>query len=147
MKNWWMRWRKFRAISTVEKMAFTKAVFVLLLIKIGLKLLPFTAFKRLFAAVSATTHHETSSKIQQDIQVKSILRAANLLPFSVTCLPKALALKLLLKKDDAILLKIGVQRNVQNEAIEAHAWVEKNNVEILIGYLPEFNYLPLWEWK
>jgi Transglutaminase-like superfamily len=147
MKNWCKKWHKFTAISTYEKIEFINAFFVVLLIKIGLKVFPFSVFKRLFAVISHTKRKEYISKNKQDLRIKSVLRAANSFPFSVTCLPRALAAKFLLKKSNSILLKIGVQKNPENDQFEAHAWVEDNSGEIIIGNLPAFSYVPLWEWK
>lgn len=72
--------------------------------------------------------------------------AANLLPFELLCLPRALAAKYMLRKSPALTLEIGIEINPAKQ-FEAHAWVERNG-SIIIGRWPEtVSYQRLWVWE
>lgn len=86
------------------------------------------------------------SKAEIDQAVWAVDTAANLLPFELLCLPRALATKYLLRKLAALTLEIGIEIN-PNKAFEAHAWVERNGT-IIIGHWPNtISYKRLWVWE
>lgn len=86
------------------------------------------------------------SQEQIDRTVWAVDTAANLLPFELLCLPRALAAKYLLRAVPALTLEIGVEINPA-KAFEAHAWIEKNG-RIVIGEWPEnVSYQRLWVWE
>ncbi len=123
----------------------TKALVVLLLIKIGLKVLSFRRFKKLFSR--ATNHRSNITHRKEYIQdVAWAVRAvAHALPISLACLPQALAVKYLLRHETDLPLNIGVQQSAR-AGFEAHAWVERAG-QIVIGAWPEGKtYRPLWVW-
>ena len=72
--------------------------------------------------------------------------AANLLPFELLCLPRALAAKYLLRNIPALTLEIGIEMKPAKK-FEAHAWVEQNG-HIIIGRWPDaVSYKRLWVWE
>lgn len=78
--------------------------------------------------------------------VWAVETAANLLPFELLCLPRALAAKYMLRKVPAVTLEIGIEVNPA-KAFEAHAWIERNG-NVVIGQWPAtVSYRRLWVWK
>lgn len=144
MKNYLKKWTKFWQLSFAEKSWFLKAILVLSFIKIGLIVLPFSVFKRLFAFISKKNKPILFNNLEVTKIVVAIQRAAAVLPFPITCLPQALATKFFVRNDPSFLLKIGIQKSPENK-IEAHAWVEKQG-DIVIGEVISFQFIPLWEW-
>ncbi|CAG4991938.1 hypothetical protein DYBT9275_00859 [Dyadobacter sp. CECT 9275] len=143
LSRYWNRWV---ALSVFGKLTFLKAVAVLLVVKTGLTFLPFGTFRKIFAWFSRPSGISGYSDAQIDEVVWSVKTAANLLPVTLLCLPRALAAKYLLKNEASLTLQIGVEINSQ-KAFEAHAWVEKNGL-IIIGDWPEsVSYHRLWAWE
>ena len=86
------------------------------------------------------------SQSEIDRIVWAIDTAANLLPFELLCLPRALGAKYLLRRVPAITLEIGIEIN-SAKRFEAHAWIERNG-DIVIGQWPAtVSYRRLWVWE
>jgi hypothetical protein len=137
---------KWSSISMGAKIKFLHAALVLVLVKTGLSILPFSTFKRLFHWISKTETTQEPTSLQIEQTVWAVNTAANVLPLSLLCLPRALATKYLLRKVPSLSLEIGVEIN-PDKAFEAHAWVEKGG-EIIIGDWSEsVSYQRLWIWK
>jgi len=139
-------WEKAGRLRKRQWVFLGKATVVLLIIKIGLKTFSFNQFRKLFSRI--TENERTSIHSDQYIRdtAWAVRTAAHVLPFSLTCLPQALAFKYLLRRDSNLPLNIGVQ---QSSAVgfEAHAWVERAG-QIVIGEWPEGKtYRPLWVWE
>ena len=137
---------KWNSISGSAKIRFLYAAIVLILIKTGLSILPFSAFRRLFHRVSKSGITQELSSYQIEQTVWAVNTAANVLPLSLLCLPRALATKYLLRKVPSLSLEIGIEVN-PDKAFEAHAWVEKGG-EIIIGdWSGSVSYQRLWIWE
>lgn len=143
LRKYFSRWRK---LSGNEKITFLKAVVCLFFIKIGLTLLPFSTFRKLFYWFSKSDSMHEASQQQIDVTVWAVDTAANLLPMNLLCLPRALATKFLLRKIPSLTLEIGVEIN-PSKAFEAHAWVEKNGLVIIGDWSESVSYQRLWVWE
>lgn len=143
MSDYFSKWVD---ISGSAKFRFLQAGLVLVLIKIGLAILPFSTFRKLFHWISKS---ETKKDVgQQAISevVWAVNTAANVIPLELVCLPRALATKYLLRKVPALSLEIGIELN-PDKAFEAHAWIEKGG-EIIIGdWSDSVSYQRLWVWE
>ena len=117
-----------------------RAACVVTVIKMGYQL-PFPTFKKCFdwLAKTAKVKHYSPEYIQQTVW--AINAVSHRLPFEVVCLPRALALKYLLRQDPRLHLKIGVSLHA---GFAAHAWVELHE-QVIIGDTPE-TYQSLWTW-
>ena len=142
-KTYWSRWQE---ISFGEKIAFFKAALSLTVIKLGLVVLPFSTFRKLYHRFSKANKKKEASRQEIDITVWAVKSAAEHLPFELLCLPRALATKYLLRHVPALTLEIGVDITAA-KVFEAHAWVEKNG-SVIIGDWPEtVSYQRLWVWE
>jgi len=136
----------WRSLSLHAKIKFLHATVTLIAIKTGLTILHFSTFRRLYYWLTNSGKLKDISAFEIKETVWAVDTAANLLPFELLCLPRALATKYLLRKVPALSLEIGVEINPA-KAFEAHAWVEKEG-EILIGDWSEsISYQRLWVWK
>lgn len=125
---------------------FLRAACSLLWIKAGLSLLPFKVFRKWYYRLSKPGRVEQVSPDQMQRTVWAVDTAANLLPFELLCLPRALATKYLLRNTPALTLEIGIEINPAKQ-FEAHAWVEQNG-NIIIGRWPDtVSYKRIWVWE
>jgi len=137
---------KWRSLSGPEKWIFLRAAWCLLWIKAGLLLLPFPLFRKWYHRVSRPNHVREAGPERMERTVWAVDTAANLLPFELLCLPRALATKYLLRNSPALTLEIGIEINPAKQ-FEAHAWVEQNG-NIVIGRWPDtVSYKRLWIWE
>jgi len=133
-------------LSGPEKWIFLRAVWCLLWIKAGLTWLPFSLFRKWYHWVSRPGSIQEAAPETMARTVWAVDTAANLLPFELLCLPRALATKYLLRNTPALTLEIGVEVNPAKQ-FEAHAWVEQNG-HIIIGRWPDtVSYKRLWVWE
>ncbi|UBM59003.1 lasso peptide biosynthesis B2 protein [Marinilongibacter aquaticus] len=138
MRNWWS---KYNRLSREEKKLFWFALRSMLNLKIRLKWMRFNAFKQYYSRYTASgLHCNDAEKLKKAIQ-----RAALVAPKAFNCLPQALTFKKMIANNSEYKLVIGINP-INKDKLDAHAWVEKQE-DILIGDVPSFNYLPLWEWK
>ncbi len=138
MKVWLNKLRKFISLTWEEKSNFLQAAYALIYISILLRVLNFAKFKsyfKKFQAYNSTNLNETKYK-------EAIQKAAQIVPSTFTCLPQALAFKQQFSNSKLV---IGVQPS-HKKRLDAHAWVERDG-QILIGEVPNFEYLPLWIWE
>lgn len=133
--------RKFIELSAREKCLVLLGVSDLILLKLILFCLPFAWFKWIYTKILRKTPPLSASPEEW---AKSIQRAAAINTRIFTCLPRALAFKRRFR-DSGYKLIIGVKKGGIS-GVEAHAWVENAGVKI-IGDMPEFDYLTLWEWQ
>lgn len=143
MKIWLKRFEKFSQLHWLQKIIYLKVFLVILIIKISLGILSFPNFKKLYSLLSKTYKQKTYHP--EYIQTLVLAIKACSPSLTATCLPQALALKFFLRKSPLYILKIGVQKDVNNK-FEAHAWIETNG-EIILGNLPDFGFMPLWDWQ
>jgi hypothetical protein len=136
----------WQGLPPTEKGVFLRAALTLVFIKLGLAMLPFATFRKVFHYLTKSSHKKELSQAEIARTVWAVDTAANLLPFNLLCLPRALATKYLLRKLPAVTLEIGIEVNPAKQ-FEAHAWVEKNGT-IIIGNWPEtVSYQRIWVWK
>ncbi|MCF2488464.1 lasso peptide biosynthesis B2 protein [Dyadobacter sp. CY347] len=137
---------KWNSLSLEGKLIFLKAAASLVLIKVGLTILPFATFRKIFHWLCKSKYTGETSQQSVDLTVWAVDTAANLLPLELLCLPRALATKYLLRKVPALTLEIGIEVNPAKQ-FEAHAWVEKNG-SVIMGNWPEsVLYQRIWVWK
>ena len=141
MENWLRRIKKFLSYSLTEKMLIAEAFCVVLLIRVGLKILSFNRFRHLYASLLQPTAVADISDKRIKQYTWAIERVSGSL--SAVCLPQALALKFFLRHDKMTQIVIGVEKS---KGFSAHAWVEKSG-RILIGDSPQLNFQPLWKWQ
>jgi hypothetical protein len=136
--------KKFKVLSLTTQSYLWRAAVVVLAIKIGLKILPYTVFRNWFDKLAETTSQKTFSETDLKKASWAVRVISARWPWRATCLPQALAFKYLHRYDPSLRLQIGVNKNVSGQ-FQAHAWVEKEG-QILIGATPE-NFKPIWEWQ
>lgn len=119
---------------------------VLLVVKVGLKIVPFNRFRKIFARFNRVRKVGFYPAQYVDDTAWAVRTAAHVLPLALTCLPQALTVKYLLRRDPDMPLHIGVERSDPG-GFRAHAWVEKEG-RIIIGNWPdEETYQPIWVWQ
>jgi hypothetical protein len=139
------RLRKFVALSPPERWLLFKAAFLLGVIKLGLRWLPFGTLLRLLSRVGeapiglpAPTPH-SPDRIAWAVAVASsyLLRVR-------PCLVQALAVRLLLvRRGYPARLRLGVARGERGR-VQAHAWVETDGGVVIGGSASELRrYTPL----
>lgn len=126
--------------------ALGKATLTLLLIKVGLWMLPFTAFRWLYDRFARAEGSRIYSEQELGNVTWAVRTAAHILPFRLLCLPQALAVKYLLRHVPDLPLHIGVQHG-PDKHFQAHAWVEKDGRPIIGAWPEQISYQPLWVWK
>lgn len=144
MKNWWKKYKKFRILTWSDKSLIIRIFFYICLIKLGLTLLPFHKFRHWFNQLFIGVPPKTYPDAYVEKVVWAVKAVSYNLPFSILCLPQALATKYLLRGDFMYKLTIGV--NTENQNFRAHAWVEKQQ-QIIIGDTPLTAYVPIWIWE
>ena len=106
--------------SFTEKALFLKAFFLLPGIWVALRVFGFAKVERM---ASATRAHPRPRFGTAEQVIRNVQRAARLAP-GASCLPQAIAVKLLMtRRGLAAQLRIGVARDARG-ALAAHAWVE-----------------------
>ncbi|WP_254562607.1 lasso peptide biosynthesis B2 protein [Dyadobacter diqingensis] len=143
LKTYWFKWQN---LSGYAKFRFLHAAVTLLLVKTGLTVLPFQTFRKLFHWITDTKAMQEMSSVKIEETVKAVNMAANVLPFALLCLPRALATKYLLRKVPSLSLEIGIEIN-PHKAFEAHAWVEKEGKVIIGDWSGSVSYQRLWVWE
>lgn len=144
MRNWWNRFSKWRALSQSGRGLLLRVTVSVVLIKLGLKMLPFKRFRAVYGRFVANADVQTYDALFVEQLVWSVRAVGNALPFEVLCLPQALAVKYFLRAEPGYELKIGVSN--QGQLFSAHAWVAKAD-QIVIGEIPNISYVPLWAWN
>jgi len=109
---------------------------------VALRLLPFSFLRRGVERAADAPSPSTADESTTQTVAWAIRAAGQFLPFA-TCLPRALAAHLLLRRNRCPSdLKIGVTRAPDDQFL-AHAWVESTG-RVVIGTLPDLaRYIPL----
>ncbi|MBE9461155.1 lasso peptide biosynthesis B2 protein [Dyadobacter subterraneus] len=137
---------KWVDISGSAKIKLVQAGCTLILIKIGLAILPFSTFRKVFHWMSKSDAKPDLNSKEISEVVWAVNTAANIIPLELLCLPRALAAKYLLRKVPSLSLEIGVEVN-HAKPFEAHAWIQKGD-EIIIGdWSNSVSYQRLWVWE
>jgi len=135
---------KWRRLSYRRKLVWLKAAFVLSYIGIGLRILPFALFRRVFHYIAGNPGTGTPTAETVEEVVWAVRSAAYRLPMTLLCLPQSLAVKYLLRKAAGVAVYIGVDKD-PGKGYLFHAWVEWQG-QTVIGELP-LKYQPLWVWE
>ena len=136
------RVRKFLSHSLREKFLLMETFILVLAIRVGLTLLPFSTLQKLLA--KGTKNHidqDRKGRPSLDQVAWSVAAASHCVP-KATCLTQALALRVLLHQEGyPANLQIGVTRG-NKEGLQAHAWVESRG-RLLNGGSEIKRYTPL----
>ena len=121
--------RKFFRLPHGERWLLLKAAFLLGLIRIGLRLLPFQTLKQLLDSASKP---RVSIEFSPDRIAWAVTAASRYVLGDKPCLTQALAAQLLLKRRGyPASLRIGVSRTAGNQ-LQAHAWFESED-RVVVG--------------
>ncbi|MBI4169108.1 MAG: lasso peptide biosynthesis B2 protein [Acidobacteria bacterium] len=121
-----MRLRKFFRLPFAERRLFVAAALALPLMRPGLHLLPFRAFRRLLLAAARRPlrAHGAGDHPAPERVLWAVEAAGRLVPWASTCLTRALTAELLLRRRGYPgRMRLGVARSAAG-AFLAHAWVE-----------------------
>ncbi len=142
MSSLLLKIRKFSLLSQRNKIRFFRYFVLLLYVKLSLRLLSFATFLRFYKKALL---RQKAQEPDDFLETASLLQmATSIFPKGVTCLPLALAYKLLYANESHVTLRIGVLRE-SHEALSFHAWVEKDS-NILINHPAAGDtFQPLWE--
>lgn len=135
---------KWAKLSNSRKRTWLNAAFVLLLIGLALRLLPFAKFKSYYIKATSRFPRKPVKDANIGEVVWAVESAAQKLPMTLLCLPQALAVKYLLGVADDVVVHIGFNKEPTKD-FQFHAWVEKQG-QTVIGSLPTY-YQPLWVWN
>ncbi len=126
-----------------DRQLLLTALALLLTIRLGLWLLPFPTWRRLFTQVMQTkTNLPPISTTTIDQIVWAVSVASRYLPGEVKCLARALATQILLHRYGyTATLCLGVAKGEKGQ-LEAHAWVESQG-EVVIGGLSNLSSFTL----
>lgn len=139
-------WSKVLELTSTQWILLMKATVILLLTKASLLTLTFPQLKKTYARILHVKKSGTYPEEYVAAAAWAVRAVAYRLPFGLTCLPQALTLKYLLRRDPNMPLHIGVQ-TAASQGFQAHAWIEKDG-HIVIGDWPqETSYQPIWVWK
>jgi hypothetical protein len=128
----WARLRRFSALPRPAKALFLRAVALLPVIAISLRLRGFRwtqRFLQRFLVEPAGPPSEATSRSRVRWASRMVVAAARNSPIPSTCLERSLALWWLLARQNVTTqFRIGVRKDGNKFA--AHAWVERNGVAI-----------------
>lgn len=153
LNNSWKTTRRavsrFRGMTGPERRLLWEAFWLLACLKAGLRVLPFQAVRGALSCLTVPTAVAAQSgdggACRPDALTRRIAWSVNAAAgrLSATCLPRALAVHVLMARRGLPSdLRIGVCR-APGAALEAHAWVEDAS-GVLIGGLPDLSrFVPL----
>ena len=128
----WARLRRFSALPGPAKVLFLRAVVLLPLLTLSLRVRGFAATQRFLQKITASAKNGTPVAAVESLAVlttRMVLAAARNSPIPSTCLERSLSLWWMLARQGiATQLRIGVRKD--DEKFAAHAWVERNGVAI-----------------
>lgn len=137
--------RKLAAVRPGDRLVLAEASLALLVAKACVERVPFRVWTR--ALELATAHFEAGARIPWATVrrvVWAVDASARHLPGDLTCLPRAVATRMLLgRRHIPSVLQVGVARD-DGPGLESHAWVECDG-EVVIGSLPDLaRFAPLY---
>jgi Transglutaminase-like superfamily len=128
----WARLRRFSALPGPAKVLFLRAVVLLPLLTLSLRVRGFGATQRFLQNFTASAKNGTPVAAVESLVVlttRMVLAAARNSPIPSTCLERSLSLWWMLARQGiATQFRIGVRKD--DEKFAAHAWVERNGVAI-----------------
>lgn len=128
-------WSRFRALSAADRRLVVEAAAVLVFVRLGVALLPFSALR-----VLLDRYARAGSPIPPDAAAPGVSRftwavaaAASRFPVRMSCLVQALAADAMLRRRGvSCRLRIGVHpRSTGSGALKAHAWIEHEGAVVL----------------
>ncbi|MCI0440308.1 MAG: lasso peptide biosynthesis B2 protein [Chloroflexi bacterium] len=139
------RLRKFLRLPRADKLRLINSAILLLLIRLGLKLMPLRALRRLLSRVGRV-REQGSAPTEEAVfrTVWAVNAAGRRVPWASTCLTRALAAQVMLGRiGESSDLHIGVTKD-EGGALQAHAWLEGRGGVIIGGEesLLDFTRLP-----
>lgn len=112
------RWRRFVALDPAQRRTFLQAIALLPVAALGLRWLGLRRIQRLFAVPVSGGVHPGAEET-----ARLVAAAARHGPYRASCLPTALTLQWLLRRQGIEAeLRLGVRK--ERERLEAHAWLE-----------------------
>ncbi len=136
------KYEKFSSLSAADRLLLIRAVVLLILIRLSLSIFSFRRVQSLVARLMRS--HGRARRFPPVDRITWAVRAIGRhSPISFTCLPRALATKILLSRagHDST-LQVGVTRDDAGR-LEAHAWVEAAG-EVIVGRIPSLGrFTPL----
>ena len=124
---------RFFMLPYREKKLLSQSLFLILVVRIGLWVLPFNLLDRWLNSVTPVAD-KAADWATIECVARSVRSCSRFVPYA-TCLTQALATRVLLRMDgQPANLKIGVEKN-RDEKFGAHAWVEIDG-RIVMGQLP-----------
>jgi hypothetical protein len=128
----WARLRRFSALSGPAKGLFLRAVVLLPLLTVSLRVRGFGATQRFLQKfIKAAKNNSPMRAVESRVALTSrmVLAAARNSPIPSTCLERSLSLWWMLARQGiATQFRIGVRKD--GEKFAAHAWVERDGVAI-----------------
>jgi len=126
---------KFFHLTSREKLAFCRAVYLLLYYRIALRRQHFQTMVDSLLHAGSSTFQQTGEPISVDVLVRLLAVACRVVPFT-TCLSRAMAgQRLLTSYGHASVFHIGVAREKDLD-LEAHAWLSLDG-NLILGNIPD----------
>jgi Transglutaminase-like superfamily len=128
------RLRKFMRLPASERRLLMKAILLLWVVKVGLKLLPFQILRRQLGRLVVLPLTLQGAQDPRSIErvIWAVELAGRLMSRASTCLTQALTAQvLLLRRGHPAHVHIGTLKGEGGE-LQAHAWVESGG-EVVIG--------------
>jgi hypothetical protein len=146
------RWSRWFALPPRKYGLLAEAAMCLALARLALLVLPFPRIGRYLGQLRApgpqtdgagsVSVAEAERRITADVRW-AVDRAARLLPFRTVCLPRALAAwQMLHIRHIPSRLHFGALGKQPNRALETHAWLDANGIEVT-GYPLAHEYIEL----
>lgn len=135
--------RRFLLLPTTEKLLLVEAAFLLTIVGLGKRIVPFRTLRRLLLqAPDESVELLHAARTSPEKIAWAIGAASRWMPGARSCLTQALAAHVLLThRNHTARLHIGVARGEQGR-FQAHAWVESGG-RVLIGGSGLEGYTPL----
>lgn len=119
---------------------FARAVWMIGIVRLGLWLVPFDTLRRWVERTAR--ERATAGRASEEQIVWAVARASHYVPGAHSCLPRALAAHVLLRREGHPSdLRIGVALD-EHKKLQAHAWVESRG-KVVIGDTDLTRYTPL----
>jgi hypothetical protein len=123
-------WRRFRALSARDRVLIVEATSLLLLIRTGLSIFPFSLVRRILRAIPRSAHTSSTESVRR--VAWAVTSASAQLPVQTTCLIRALAGEAMFNRRRwACDLRFGVQPPLAANLLVAHSWIEYDGVVVL----------------
>jgi hypothetical protein len=130
--------RKLWRSTSRDRLLLLKSVTLVILIRVGLRALPFSILLRVLGWLKDPLTHASKTNPTSMRKIAWAVTVASRRVPDASCLTQALATQVLLGRlGYASALRIGVAKDLQGQ-LEAHAWVESDGT-IIIGRAPDLS--------